>query len=188
MIYTLIDEPTFGFQNPAQSLPLGGDFRITTTILDTTHGSVDKFFINDGPSIPRIARIIVPPRDMLLAATWHDAACTGGLIGDDPDSVSYTRWIADALLREAVISEQLMYCPRSVREDKDEFARYLKDANWLALKVWLGVLIGSRTGYKTIIPGDIIERGIDEVSQITSTSVNDLDFDFNINKVIPKAS
>ncbi len=184
----MIHSPTFKFKNNPALVELGGtDFQLMLEDLETTHGTVRSGFVNDGPSVnPYPLRLLVKPRTFPLAGYWHDAACVDGLKGGK--SVKFTRWTADALLREAVVAESIKndFTGRAEPINGVAYERVLKKANRKALLIWLGVRIGAKTGYQTVIPSRIKELAISEWSQRFGISVNDLDFDENTNRVYLK--
>ncbi len=183
----MITNPQFQFYNNSKDVELGGtDFQITLNTLKTSHGNIPAGTIGDGPSVnPYPLRLIVKPRTFPRSGKWHDLACVGGLTNELTHPPQYTRWTADALLREAVIAEGLA----NYHWERDalgsvSYGKLIKNLNRRALLIWLGVLIGAKTGYKTVIPPAIIEQGIYEYSVEFNIEVNKLDFDKTINRVI----
>lgn len=191
MILTRITDPKFVFHNNPSKVALGGtDFQILLEDQITSHGVIPKGTMNDGPSIPDLLRPIIPPRTMPLSGNWHDLACLGKLQTTTGTirKAQFTRWTADAILREAVIAEGMRnwFLGREEQIDAQEYEQHIKKLNRRAFLVWCGVVIGAKLKYKTVIPQHIIEYGISEYSQRFDISVNDLDFDENLNRVYVK--
>jgi hypothetical protein len=188
----MIKNPTFQFKNNPALVELGGtDFQLMLDDMHTSHGTVPKGFVNDGPSVnPYILRLLIKPRTFPRSGYWHDLACLRNLRtqAGGVSKTQYTRWTADALLREAVVAEAKAnyFLGKEEEIDAVEYERYLKKANRRAFLIWLGVLIGSKTGYKTIVPARVKELAIGEWSQRFNISVNNLDFDDNLNRVYVK--
>jgi len=186
---THITSPQFVFHNNPAKVALGGtDFQILLENQETSHGVVPKGTINDGPSInPYPLRMIIQPRTMPLSGNWHDLACMGKLQTKTGTlrKAQFTRWTADAILREAVIAEGVRnyFLGREDQIDAQEYERHLKRLNRRAFLVWVGVVIGAKMKYKTVIPPHIVEYGISEYSQRFGISVNKLEFDTETNKV-----
>lgn len=186
----MIHSPTFQFKNNPALVELGGsDFQIMLDDMHTSHGTVPKGFVNDGPSVnPYILRLLIKPRTFPRSGYWHDLACLKNLRTKTGtvSKTQYTRWTADALLREAVVSEAQAnyFLGREEQIDAAEYKNYIHSVNRRALLIWLGVLIGSKTGYKTVIPPRIKELAIGEWSKRFDISINNLDFDENLNRVV----
>lgn len=187
-----MNKPTFKFHNNPALVELGGtDFQIMLDDMQTSHGTVPKGFVNDGPSVnPYILRLLIKPRTFPRSGYWHDLACLENLRTEtgNVSKTQYTRWTADALLREAVVAEAQAnyFLGREDQIDAVEYERHINGVNRRALLIWLGVRIGAKTGYQTVVPPRIKELAIGEWSQRFNIPVNDLDFDENLNRVIVK--
>lgn len=168
-----IYETSFKFyNNPAKKELCGSDFNVLLDNLDTTHGTVSRGFTNDGPSVnPYPLRLFVQPREFPLTGDWHDGACLGILTPSNNTNIKYSRFTADAFLYDAFIREGLMRITSELDPLRDElnirewnrlFRKKYKRVMRKALAAWLGVQIGARTGYKTVIPEHIKEAAVEE--------------------------
>jgi hypothetical protein len=140
--------------NPAVVRLGNSDWRLLLEPLVYDYGATQPWVVpagkvSDGPSVPGWLRWLIPAKAFLRAGYLHDDIRTKWSTGNAS---------TDAFLRDAAIADG-------------------KIKPWQAYLIYLGVRIGTHTGYKSDIPKAIIDEAKQEFAKREGAKVGNLYFD-----------
>lgn len=105
--------------------------------------------LTDGPSVPMYLRWLINPAKFPLSGYLHDDLRVRWTTGNAA---------TDGMLRDAVIAEGHM-------------------KSWQAYLVYLGVRVGTHTGFKSVVPTDVLDQAISEYARRKKVPASRIEFD-----------
>jgi hypothetical protein len=148
------------FKNNPAVVTLGNtDWRLLLEPLAYDYGAADPWVVpagkvSDGPSVPVWLRWLIPASAFLRAGYLHDDIRTKWTTGNAS---------TDGFLRDAAIADG---------KDRAEKIR-----PWQAYLIYLGVRIGTHTGFKSEAPDAIIQEAKKEFATRNGVGIDKLYFD-----------
>jgi hypothetical protein len=147
------------FKNNPAVVRLGNsDWRLLLEPLAYDYGATEPWIvpagkISDGPSVPGWLRWLIPAKYFLRAGYLHDDIRTKWTTGNAS---------TDGFLRDAAVA--------------DGQDRTNKIKPWQAYLIYLGVRIGTHTGYKSKVPEAIVEEAKKEYAKRGGADIDTLYF------------
>ena len=110
--------------------------------------------ITDGPSVPSWLDWLTPRSKFMLSGYLHD---------DLRNKWSTGNAATDGMLRDAVMAE--------AAQSLDGMKA------WQAYLVYLGVRVGTHTGFKSVVPTDVLDQAISEYARRKKVPASRIEFD-----------